>query len=259
MATVIGGGSPDRGVEHSERGFYRLMAIVMSTVIVAGFSMNLAMGRSTFAVPPAYHIHAFVFFGWVALYLAQNFLIAGSNIRLHKTLGLAAYLWVPLMVAMGFVIMFTSMRRTGGPFFFDQNEFLISNTMLLVLFGAMVFTALRRRRYTGWHRRLMLTAMSILTGPGLGRLLPMPLMIPHAWRIMMVITLVFPVIGMIADKRRHGRVHPAWFWGVGAIIAVQLVADLIAYSPLGVSLTEALLAGTPGAQRPMHAFLPPGM
>ena len=26
--------------------------------------------------------------------------------------------------------------------------------------------------------------MTILTGPGLGRLLPMPLMIPHAWRLM---------------------------------------------------------------------------
>ena len=55
----------------------------------------------------------------------------------------------------------------------------------------MVFTALRRRRYTGWHRRLMLSAMSILTGPGLGRLLPMPLFIPNAWRIMMVISYNF--------------------------------------------------------------------
>jgi len=259
MATIIEGGAPGTGAEQAERNFFRIMATVISVIIVAGFAFNLAMGRSTFAVPPAYHIHAFVFFGWVALYLTQNWLIAANNIALHRTLGRLAYIWVPAMVVMGFVIMITSLRRNGGPFFFDQNEFLFSNTMLLVLFGVMSFAALRVRRYTGWHRRLMLTGMSILTGPGLGRLLPMPLMIPNAWRIMMVVTLIFPVIGMIADKRRTGRIHPAWFWGVGAIIAVQVIADIIAYSAWGVSVTQSVVGGTAGAERPMAAFLPPGI
>jgi len=104
----------------------------------------------------------------------------------------------------------------------------------------------------------MLVAMSILTGPGLGRLLPMPLLIPNAWRIMMAVTLVWPVIGMIRDLRRDGRIHPAYLWGVGAIIAMQIVADMIAYSAFGISLTQSVLEGSPGADRPMHAFFPPG-
>ena len=259
MATSVIQAPVKQGTEAAERKFFRAMATIMCAIIVAGFAVNLAKGISTFAVPVAYHVHALVFFGWVVLYLAQNWLIAANNIRLHRTLGLLAYAWAPAMVAMGFVVMVTSLRRSGGPFFFDQNEFLFSNSLLLVLFGAMVLTALRRRRYTGWHRRLMLTAMSILTGPGLGRLLPMPLLMPHAWRIMMLITLVFPLIGMIADKRRHGHVHVAWFWGVGAIVLVQVLADLIAYSAWGVSFTQSLLEGTPGSQRPMAAFLPPGL
>lgn len=258
MATLGELASPDKGVRKSEAHFFWIMAVIMSAVIVAGFSVNLAMGRSTFAVPLAYHVHAVVFFGWVALYLAQNRLVATDNIRLHRTLGLVAYALAPLMVLMGFVIIITVLRRTGGPFFFDQNEFLFSNTMLLMLFGAMVIVALRRRRHTGWHRRLMLSAMSILTGPGIGRLLPMPLLMPHSWRISIAVTLVFPVIGMIADKRRHGRVHPAWWWSVGAIIVVQVAADIIAYSPWGVGVTEALIAGTPGAERPIASFMPPG-
>lgn len=258
MATLSDRISPDHGVQDSERHFFRLMALVMATVIVAGFAFNLAMGRSTFAVPLVYHVHAFVFLSWVALYVAQNWLIAGNQISLHRKLGMLAYAWVPLMVVMGFVIMITALRRTGGPFFFDQNEFLFSNSLLLLLFGALVMTALRRRRYTGWHRRLMLTAMSILTGPGLGRLLPMPLFIPYGWRIMMMVTLLFPVIGMIADKRRHGRVHPAWLWGVGAILLTQIVADVLAYSRWGVGITQAVLEGSAGSARPMAAFLPPG-
>jgi uncharacterized membrane protein YozB (DUF420 family) len=150
----------------------------------------------------------------------------------------------------------TSLRRTGGPFFFDQNEFLFSNTLLLLCFAGLVTAALLQRRNTGWHRRFMFVAFSILTGPGLGRLLPMPLMIPHAWRIMMAITLIFPLIGMIHDRRTYGRVHPAWIYGVAAVFAVQVISDLVAYSDWGVEVTRDLLAGTPGADRPMAAYLP---
>lgn len=258
MATMTDSAAAARKAPDREILFFRNMAVAMAITIVAGFSLNLAMGRSTFAVPLVYHLHAFVFFGWVALYLAQNFSITARNIQLHKTLGLLAYGWVPLMVVLGFAIILTSLRRTGSPFFFDQNEFLFSNLLQLVLFGAMVTTALRQRRHRGWHRRLMLTAMSILTGPGFGRLLPMPLLIPHAWHLAVAVPLVFPVLGMIADKRRSGRVHPAWFWGVGAIIVTQIVADMLAYSAWGIGITQQVVEGTPGAMRPMQAFLPPG-
>ena len=254
MATASG----VRPAMDAERRFFLVMAIAMSGIIVCGFAFNLAMGRSTFAVPAPYHIHAAIFFGWLALYVAQSTLIAGKNVAAHRRLGIAAYALVPAMVVMGFVIMTVTMRRTGGPFFFDQNEFVVSNTLLLCLFAVLVFAALRVRRHAGWHRRLMLVAVSILSGPGIGRLAPMPLLIPNGWRIMMALTLLFPLTGMIRDKVRHGRVHPAWWWGVGAIVVVQIVADIIAYSPLGVSLTQHLIAGTPGAARPMHAFLPPG-
>ena len=35
-----------------------------------------------------------------------------------------------------------------------------------------------------------------------------------------------------------------------------LIGDLIAYSSFGTEATRSLVAGTPGAGRPMHAFLP---
>lgn len=257
MATLAG--APTRPAHDiAERRFFFIMALVMAAVIVAGFSLNLAMGRSTFDVPVIYHVHAGVFFSWVAIYVAQNGLISANNTALHRRLGMIAFLWVPLMVVLGFAIMITSLRRTGGPFFFDQNEFFISNSLQLVLFATLVFSALRARRYTGWHRRLMFCAMAILTGPGIGRILPLPLLIPNAWRAVIFIPLIFPIIAMVVEKRRTGSVHRAWYWGVGSVIVVQIVSDIIAYSAFGVSLTEQVLAGTPGAERPMEAFLPPG-
>lgn len=258
MATLSENAAHTRTANISELHFFRIMALIMAAVIVAGFALNLAMGRSTFAVPAVYHVHAVVFFGWVALYVAQNWLIAGNNVRLHRSLGMLAYAWIPVMVVLGFMVMIVTLQRTGGPFFFDQNEFLFSNSMLLILFGAMAFVALRWRRHSGWHRRLMMTAMTILIGPGVGRLLPMPLLIPHAWRIEMLVLLIFPAAGMIMDKRLYGRVHPAWWWGVGAIVVVQVLSDIIAYSSWGIILTQAVLEGTPGSARPLGAFLPPG-
>jgi hypothetical protein len=35
-----------------------------------------------------------------------------------------------------------------------------------------------------------------------------------------------------------------------------VIAEMIAYSEFGVTTTERLIAGTPGAERPMAAFFP---
>lgn len=230
----------------------------MCFAIVAGFSVQLGFGRSSFDVPWPYHLHGVVFFGWVALYLAQHLLIASGNRALHASLGRAAYLFIPAMMVLGTYIMIVVAQRNGGPFFFHKSEFLWSNVMVLWCFGALAFWALRQRRYTGWHRRLMLCAMAILTGPGLGRLLPAPLLIPNSWLIITLVTFVWPIIGIVADKRRLGRVHPAYWWGFGAYVVTFAISMAIAYSPIGYAVTEWIVAGTPGAERPMEPFLPEG-
>lgn len=252
MATMAGTGS----VEGTR--FFTIMAILMSLVIVAGFSLNLAMGRSSFAVPWPYHLHGVIFMGWIGLYLAQHVSIHSGNRALHVRLGKLAYAFIPAMVAAGSLIMIVVAQRNGGPFFFHVSEFLWSNMALLWLFGGLAWWALKSRRYRGWHRRLMLCAMAILTGPGLGRLLPLPLMIPHAWTITTLATMIFPLIGMIADWRKQGRVHPAYFWGLGLYLGVFVVSTAISHTSLGLAVTEWVIDGTPGAERPMEAFLPPG-
>jgi len=255
MATIH---PPHVAAPREQTRFFFVMALVMALVIVGGFTLQLAMGRSSFAVPAAYHLHAAVFMGWIGIYLMQHVTALRGQWALHAGFGRIAYLWIPLMLVFGSVLMVVVARRTGGPFFFHVSEFLWSNMMLLWCFGGLAFWALRRRRYTGWHRRLMLCAMAILTGPGLGRILPLPLMIPHAWTITTLATMVFPVIGMIADKRATGRVHPAYLWGLGIYAAVFVLSLVLAHSETGMAITRSVIADTPGELRPMEAFLPPG-
>jgi hypothetical protein len=241
-----------------ERLFFFYMALAMAAVIVAGFSFNLAVGRSSFAVPILVHVHAFVFFGWVVLYLLQTALVTTGAVVTHRSLGWLALLWIPVMLVLGVAMTLHSVQTMGGPPFFDINEFLFGNIVGIGAFAVVALGGIAMRQRTDWHRRLMCCAMISLTGPGFGRLLPMPFLIPWAWWVAAVgIPLIFALVGVIRDRRRRGNVHPAWWWGIGALIGSQLLADAIAYSPLGYSITQSVIEGTPGAARDMKAFFPP--
>ena len=247
------------GADRNEARFFFTMGCLMAGTILAGFSLNIVTGRSTFASPLLVHAHALVMMTWLAIYLAQNMLILAGNVALHRRLGWIAVLWVPLMVVMGLLITRYSLQAKGSPPFFDQNQFAISNPLQLLGFAGLVGWAVAVRRNTGWHRRMMFCSMAVLCGPGFGRLLPMPLLIPYAWYASIFLPFVlFVGAGMLADKRRYGRIHPAWLWGIAITVGLQTLADLVAYSPLGYSITDQIVGGTPGAGRPMEAFVPPG-
>ena len=255
MATLAPN-STDAALAGSEERFFFRMACTMAAVLVAGFTVNLAMGRSSFAVPLVYHLHAAVFFGWIALFVTQVGLVASGNLALHRRLGWLSAVWVPLMVVMGIAITVTSMRRTGGPFFFDANEFMISNPIGLLAFAGMVGFAVRMRKRTDWHRRLMLGAMASIMGPGFGRLVPTPLLVPWAWEITNAIGMLFVLAGMWRDSRVKGAVHPAWFVALAAGLGWVVLGELLAYQPWAVELTRSVMEGYPGAARPMEAYVP---
>lgn len=253
MATLI---EPGTTTPRDER-FFLTMAIVMAMVIVAGFATNLAFGRSSFAVPILYHLHAFAFFGWVALYLVQNTLVARGSLALHRRLGWVAVVWVPMMIVLGLLVLRHAVQTRGGPPFFALNEFMIANPLGLFCFAGLVTAAILKRRQTAWHRRLMFCAMAILTGPGWGRLLPTPLFIPWSWWIVgFAAPMLFPLIGAIADLRRCGRVHPAWWCGIGAMVATHMIAEVVAWSPAGFAVTHAVVDGTPGGERDFAPHFP---
>ena len=67
--------------------FYTAMAFAMSAIIVAGFSANIVMGRSSFSLPLSFHVHGLVFVGWIGLFLAQHVTIATGRFALHARLG----------------------------------------------------------------------------------------------------------------------------------------------------------------------------
>lgn len=254
MATIADGlPAPAR----RDDGFFMGGAIVMTLVIVAGFSMQLAAGRSSFSAPLLVHAHAVVFMGWVAIYLLQNAFVATGRTALHRRLGWVAAAWMIPMLVLGCMVTVAMIRRGGVPFFFRPLQFLIFDPASLLAFMGLTTAAIVLRRQTDWHRRLHFCAMSLLLGPGFGRLLPMPLIAPWAWEVTTVACLVFPLVGVIVDLRRDGRVHPAWGWGVAAMLAYAVVVEAVTYSPVGLAIYDAVAAGSPGAAIAPLAFPPP--
>lgn len=233
------------------------LAIAMVLIVVAGFVVQLATGRSSFEAPLMVHAHAVVFMGWLVIFLLQNLLIATGQVRWHRPLGWLATVWLVPMLVLGWLVTEAMVRQGNAPFFFRPLQFLVFDPLSLVTFVGLTIAAVALRRSTDWHRRLHYSAMAILMGPGVGRLLPVPLLVPWAWEATAAVTLLFPVIGMIIDLRKSGRIHPAWAWGFGVQVAMIIAIEAITWSPLGIAFYDAVVAGSPGAAVAPLDFPPP--
>lgn len=240
-----------------ERFFLRA-AMLMAIVVVAGFATQYLAGRSTFAAPIRVHIHAFFFMGWVAIYVMQNIFVATGNMNLHRRLGWVAAFWIVPMMFMGCYVTVTMVRAGYVPFIFKPLQFLVFDPVIVFTFAALTVAAVTMRRRTEWHRRLHFCGMSMLMGPGIARLLPLPLLMPWAWEATFAACLIFPLVGVYADLRRSGRAHPSWRYGIATMIVGFLLTEVITYSPVGTALYGTVVSGSPGASiAPLEFGSPP--
>jgi len=238
MATVMDGGRAQPVVR--DRGFFLIMAIAIVATVVSGFSLQLAMGRSSFGAPWWVHLHGITFMGWLGIYLVQNLLVYTDRVTLHRRLGLFAAGYVGWMVLVGLSVNTLTAMNHRVPPFFETNVFLVMDWMTVLVFAGITWAGVRLRGKTDWHRRLMLCGAIQVMTPGVGRLLPLPLMGTWIiWSIWLVM-LVYVGVAMTYDLITRGKVHPAYFWGFGTItVAVALIRPL-AFSPPMLSLTAAL-------------------
>jgi hypothetical protein len=236
-----------RAAGAGDNRYFVITSLLMAGLIVAAFSLQLGMGRSTFQAPLLVHLHALAFMGWVAIYVAQTTLAASGKRELHRQLGWLGTVWIAPMVVLGITATLMMVRRGQTPFFFQPAQFLVLNPVSVLTFAALTWTAVAMRRQTGWHRRLHYCGMANLLGPAFGRLLPMPLLSPWAFEATATCVLLFPLAGVLADRRRTGSVHPAWLWGTGTVLLSILSVEVLSYSPLGGLFYQTVTDGTPGA------------
>lgn len=237
-----------------EARFYVITAIVMAVINVAAFSFFAAMGISTFHAPLYVHIHAVLFMGWVALFVTQVSLAGSGSLALHRKLGWVAVGWSVALVLVGTATTVWTVQAGGVPFFFLPAQFLLMNPISVALFAALLIGGVAKRRDRDWHPRLIICGMAAIMGPAFGRLLPAPLLMYWQLTAVFIAMAVFPIAGIVRDKRRYGRVHPAWWLGLGALLLLHLTTETIGRSAFAAALYDRTVVGTPGARAPALVY-----
>jgi hypothetical protein len=224
-----------------DRMFFLIMSLVIAATTVSGFTLSMVMGRSTFASPWWVHVHGVTFMGWLGIYVAQNFLAWRGITPLHRKLGWFAAFYVGWMMLVGLSVNTVAAITHRIPSFFETNVFLVMDWFTVLTFAGLTWAGVRMRGRTDWHRRLMLCGAIQVMTPGAARLLPLPFMgtwiLWSVWAVM----LVFFGVAMTYDVVTRGKVHPAYYWGLGVITLSVALMRPIAFSPPMLALTKYLV------------------
>jgi hypothetical protein len=222
---------PSPSAEQRERRFFLTMAAAIAVTVIVAFSLFRVAGISSFSGSPWWvHVHAVTFMGWIGLYVLQNALVFKNDIALHRRLGRIGAVYAVWMVLVGLVLTPLTLAVGRSPPFFTPPYFLALDWVNVAVFGGLVYAALRNRRRTDWHRRLMLCATICVIAPALGRLIVLSGNAMTA-PLNVATLLLFVVAAMLFDRSNRGRVHPAYFWGAGALVLFAVLTELLAIIP----------------------------
>jgi hypothetical protein len=239
--------------------FYVTMAAIFVAIAFGGFfgTYWLQVARGTFTGSPLLHVHGLLFSLWTLFFFSQATLMANRKVRQHRAWGLLGISLATAMLFMGLAVAIEGLRNRVDAGYGDAaRAFVITPVSAIVLFAALVTAAIVNIRRPEWHKRFMLVATaSILqaaiarffflaaTGggpgvrPGLG---PPPPVERGIGAGLLVASLV--VAAMVHDWRSRGRVHSAYWWGFGALVAVQVLRPFVSHTHAWYRFTDFLLA-----------------
>lgn len=241
------------GAQTARLSFWQKMAIGLSAFIIFGFAQFGLRGMVDYAhAPLVMHLHGVAMVAWLGLLVTQSLLVgrpasdgtrAPGGLALHRTLGWASVVMLPLIVALASLTCLTAIRVGLVPPMFTPPYFLALVHIGVVTFAALAGTAVLRRGEAGWHKRLMVGSTVLLMEPALGRVLPMPLIMPWGEWVSMVIQLGVVGLVMRHDKRELGAVHPATTAVVMAVVLTHVLVELLAIMPWWVDFTARVTGG----------------
>ena len=150
---------------------YLFIALLLISIV--GFFKTYLIRFPTFAgAVTAHHLHGFVLLLWVALLIAQPLLIRAKKIELHRLLGSASYILVPLMVGSILLVTQVQYQRGMAQHLPSQQIYygLYMTVVDLVPFVALYLLAMWYRHKPMVHMRYIIACSVIFFNPALGRI-----------------------------------------------------------------------------------------
>ncbi|MEO5492750.1 MAG: hypothetical protein ABIR08_01845 [Sphingomonas sp.] len=232
-----------------DRNFFLAMTAISWLAVLSGFGPELfdhARGASPF--PGAIVlIHGAAFFLWLILFTAQVLLIRARKLKLHRTLGLAAVVLIPVMVVLGFEANVMAQRAhfLAGQ---SQLNFMIVPIIDMILFGGFGAAAVLMHKRPAAHKRLMLLALISLLDAGFGRSLG-PWLLDRAgdgfvgfWMQLFLGPDLMIVAAMAYDAATRRRIHPVYLIGLPTFLTAQLASSAIYHAPGWIPIARYLIS-----------------
>lgn len=213
------------------RTFYLAFAIMAVAAVVIGFSTTYFIPgpRGTLGLPWVVHVHGWFAMAWVALLVAQVWLVRSGRSRLHRRVGQGALpiafgIWAS-GIATGVWATRRDLPEMGEAAYANTSGTAISLTMFLLL----VISAVAMRRRPDWHKRLVLLATVVVLWPAFFRFRHILPTMPRPDILLGLLLADSPIlVAAIRDKLRFGQVHPAWKW-VGTGVFVEQILESVAF------------------------------
>ncbi len=144
------------------------------------------------------------------------------------------------MVALGGIAILMGLLSDHVPDFYPHGLFLMRGMVGLLLFAGLVTAGIANQHRPEWHKRFLLCASFIVVVPGLERAMPLDLF-GADWPFAVDVTIdALALAGPAFDLIGRSRLHPAYLWGVGAIVGGQALVYLLAASPVAGLCLHAL-------------------
>jgi uncharacterized membrane protein YozB (DUF420 family) len=221
----------------AERRFFLGMMLAIWAIVLAGFAQSFFLRPffpKVLAAPePIFYIHGALFLTWFLLLAVQTSLISTGDTAAHRRLGLAGFVLVPLMLAMGLYAATVAARRPTG--FTGVADAPMHFYGVLVIWMLMFVTfaglALLWRRKPQIHKRLMLLATFNLAEAAVTRF-PVPPINTAATEIVAfwaTAPLLIPLV--VWDLTTLKRLHPATLWGGLAFLVYGPLREAAAATP----------------------------
>jgi hypothetical protein len=239
--------------------FYVTMAALFAAIAFGGFfgTYWLQLARGTFTGSPMMHLHGLLFSLWTLFFLSQALLVANRRLKTHRAWGLFGIALATAMLFTGLAVAIQGLQfRLDAGHGDAARAFSIVPITAVLMFAGFVTAAILNLRRPEWHKRFMLVATASLlqaaiarffflaaTGggagmrPGLGP--PQPI---ERTTVAGIIIELLVVAAIIHDWRSHGRVHPAYLWGLGVMLAVHWLRPVIGYTDAWYRFTDFLIA-----------------
>ncbi len=204
---------------------------------------------------PLIHLHALVFTAWPVLLVVQTILIERGRIRNHRAWGIAGVSLATTMLLVGLTTAVTVMEsRLANGEGDAARAFLIVPFTGVSVFYLFVMAATLNNTRPGWHKRFIIVATSSVLQAAMARFFffarhgmapgmrptsfpSIPVSAPLAGSLLLDLMVL---CGMIVDWRQDGRPHPAWLWGLGGLLTVQLLRGPISATPGWLSFADWL-------------------